>query len=155
MEIITANCVRKFFAGQDGSQLVVRIKELLASNHSLRTEKFGLCLALWFPVVAYCWAALPTIWEMEGFEGVTSDSLFRGIKVFRDHFIPDFNEGTAQTVGARKEYKLIYTHSQCLNIVSYINEERAAAYHHQMLDDEFGEQCSVMLDRFRAYDYSR
>ena len=54
MEIITANCVRKFFGGQDGSQLVVRIKELLASNHSLRTEKFGLCLALWFPVVAYC-----------------------------------------------------------------------------------------------------
>ena len=154
IEILTANCVRKFFGGQDGSQLVVRIKELLASNGSLRTEKFGLCLALWFPVIAYHWAAVPTIWEMEGFEGVTSDSLFLGIKIIRDHFIPDFNEGTAQSVGARKEYKLIYTTSQCLNVVSYINEERAAAYHHAMLDTELGDQCEIMLNRFRAYDYS-
>ena len=99
-DILVSRGFRDLYAGIDTTQLVARVKELLASNPTLRTEKIGLAMTLYSAQWTYFWGAFPSVYEIEGFE-VTRDSIFAGYEIIRNHWIPGFHEGAGQSVGAR------------------------------------------------------
>eukprot|EP00935_MAST-01C_sp_MAST-1C-sp1_P000112 g112.t1 len=154
LDILLERGFRMLWEGADTTSLVARIKELLKMNSSLRKEGMTLAMTLYFGDQLFAWG-LPPFWDIvEGYE-VTSDSILRGYEIITNYYSPLNHESANQSVGARRQAKMMFICGSLTHNSSYVSEERVANVHRSLMDREFGADCSGILEPHRAFDFFR
>jgi hypothetical protein len=104
----------KYTPGSAGrAQVGARIAEL-GQNPSLRTDPWGLVTSSLYPKVMMLIGVIPPAWA--GGEKIDSDSVLKGMGLWRNQAIPLMQSACDSAVGARKVILIVQSVIQCAHL---------------------------------------
>jgi hypothetical protein len=134
--------------------VTARMTELMAQNKSLRVDPLTLYLMSIAPAIYVLFGQHPKMWDAGKI--ATADTVAEGFRVLIYKACPLVAKAAAESIGARKEcIQITYELAQLVNGLPFCSTDQTAEMYHQLLDEKWGRDCSLLTNGCMQYSFDR